>query len=346
MSGLPDGSTLEPVDARTAPDEVLAAMFAVAHRIEQEDLPEPPWVPGGDWVAELRGDAGMEDRADWLVRDASGAPVATGAFHASRTGENRHRAKLGVSVVPEARRLGIGTHLLRLATGAAVHAGRTVVQTWTTAGGPGAAFADAHGIEAEDELELNRLRVRDVDRAMLAGWIGRAQERAADHDLVGWDGPCPDDLRAGFAAARQLMNTAPQTRDHVDEVFTVERLDELEQAWAEAGAPWWTLCARHRSTGRLVGYTELSFSVEEPALAYQGDTAVDPSHRGRGLGRWLKAAMLERVLAERPAVEVVDTYNAGSNDAMLAINRALGFRVILRTERRRADLPALAERLG
>ena len=42
---------------------------------------------------------------------------------------------------------------------------------------------------------------------------------------------------------------------------------------------------------------------------------------------------------------MVDTYNAGSNDAMIAINRELGFRVVLRTERRRADLHALAERL-
>jgi hypothetical protein len=45
-------------------------------------------------------------------------------------------------------------------------------------------------------------------------------------------------------------------------------------------------------------------------------------------------------------VEVIDTYNAGSNDAMIAINRELGFRVVLRTERRRADLADLAARLG
>lgn len=321
-------------------------MFAVATRIEQEDVPEPPWVPVSEWVAELRADAGIQDRADWLVRDAAGAPIAVGHFYANRTGENRHRAKLVVQVVPAARRQGIGTQLLRLAARSALDAGRTVVQTWTPADSAGAAFADAFGITAEDELELNRLRAAEVDPGLLQRWIDRAAERAADYELVGWDGRCPTDLREAYAAAREVMNTSPQISDHVDEVFTVEKLDELEGSWEESGVPWSTLCARHVPTGHLAGYTELTFSAEEPALAYQGDTAVDPAHRERGIGRWLKAALLRQALEEHPALQVVDTYNAGSNDAMLAINRALGFGVILRTERRRADLAELATRLG
>jgi hypothetical protein len=51
------------------------------------------------------------------------------------------------------------------------------------------------------------------------------------------------------------------------------------------------------------------------------------------LAKWAKAAMLVRLKSERPEVLCVRTSNAFSNEAMLAINTALGFNVVeVRTE--------------
>ena len=61
-------------------------------------------------------------------------------------------------------------------------------------------------------------------------------------------------------------------------------------------------------------------------LLGQGGTAVVPTHRGRGIGKWLKATMLERVLDEWPGATLVRTGNADANAPMLAINTRLGFR--------------------
>jgi hypothetical protein len=43
-----------------------------------------------------------------------------------------------------------------------------------------------------------------------------------------------------------------------------------------------------------------------------------------GLGRWMKAANGLRLLDERPESRVIQTFNAGSNEATLAINRENG----------------------
>jgi len=52
---------------------------------------------------------------------------------------------------------------------------------------------------------------------------------------------------------------------------------------------------------------------------------VQPNYRGHGLGKWLKAVMLTRVLLEKPDVHYVRTGNAEANVPMLRINHALGF---------------------
>ncbi|MCA1847255.1 MAG: hypothetical protein LC792_29515, partial [Actinobacteria bacterium] len=101
-----------------------------------------------------------------------------------------------------------------------------------------------------------------------------------------------------------------------------------EATQAAQGYESWLLCARHDDSGELAGYTELTFSATWPQKAEQGDTGVWPKHRDRGLGRWLKAANAVRVLDERPEVKFIDTWNAGSNEAMLGINVAMGFRPI------------------
>src|SRR5205823_2520566 len=75
------------------------------------------------------------------------------------------------------------------------------------------------------------------------------------------------------------------------------------------------------------GFTEVLWNPARPDLVEQGSTAVLPGFRGRGLGRWLKAAMLRKVLAERPEARRVTTSTARGNMAIERLNADLGFTV-------------------
>ena len=79
------------------------------------------------------------------------------------------------------------------------------------------------------------------------------------------------------------------------------------------------------AVGEAAGTTEVFVNRHRPAASWQWSTVVLPAHRGRGIGRWVKAAMWQRLRTTEPEVTALETGNAASNAHMLAINIEMGF---------------------
>jgi mycothiol synthase len=174
-----------------------------------------------------------------------------------------------------------------------------------------------------------RLCLREVHSVLPIGAVQRSRVDvpAPDgYELVRWTGACPDELVDDLVHMNSVMNTAPRgDMDMEDMVFTQDRQRAWEEAYDRRGWTRWTAAAREVATGRLVAYTELTIFDDHPMLIEQDNTAVEPAHRGRGLAKFVKAANVRRVLDERPGTGHIQTWNAETNAAMLAVNVGLGF---------------------
>lgn len=106
----------------------------------------------------------------------------------------------------------------------------------------------------------------------------------------------------------------------------------LAEYVAFADVPAWhkrvKAVVRHRPTDRLVGFSFVNLPAATPELAIQEDTLVLREHRGHGLGLRLRQATTAALLAERPRVRTIRTWNAVSNTPMLDVNRLLGYRPV------------------
>ncbi len=210
----------------------------------------------------------------------------------------------------------------------------------------GALFAGNAGATRKSESHTNHLPTADVDRALLEAWVHEGPRRAAGYELMAWDGPVPEEHLEAFVELLLVMNDAP--RDDLelnDFTLTAPEWRETEQQGIAVGEQRWFLVARS-SDRTLVGLHDVSWAPAFPHVVFIGSTGVRREHRGHALGKWVKAAMTLRILDDRPDVVDIRTGNADSNDAMLGINRQMGYRPLFGVTTWELDVEETATKLG
>jgi mycothiol synthase len=328
----PDVS-LRRVGFRSGTDGELAALHAVeipvAVELRWNRMPQPI----DSYMAFARNLPSQFDDHAWLAETTDGSPVACGFCWSNSAGDQR-AMECDLSVRRDRRREGIGWQLFEKIRATTADEGRALL-TWTTSDAvpAGEAFSRRVGARPARANRTSELRLDQVNWPMIAAWADARPARERGYRLEMIDGVFPDHLRADAAIFHHIMQTAPrEDLDVGDVLIGPDHIAELDRALLEAGRLRWTALLRDPN-GACVGGTEVTFEQWEPDLALQQNTGIDPAHRGLGLAKWAKAAILERIRADRPETQRIRTGNAFSNAPMLAINDALGFTVVgTRTE--------------
>jgi mycothiol synthase len=318
------------VDPGTASPDFWARYHAYRRARHDEVRPEDPIDPDG--VVELKMKRGDPFEIHYFYEVAHGDRMLSwfrSGIVKPGTPEyetNKHLFWVDWSVHRDHRRKGIGRSWIPLAIDLMDRHGCTVFSAGAEENS-GHAFLRWLGAEEKMTGAENRLRMADVDWAMVKRWIADGERRSPQTKFEVYDGRLPEDMLEDFCPQlSSMLNTMPwEQMDHGDIVVTPAMMKEWYAQMDLSGELQYNMMTREPD-GTISGVTDMVYMPYKPTIIQQLFTGVRPDQRGRGLGKWLKASMLLHVKQLHPGVEWVTTGNAGSNAPMLGINKELGFK--------------------
>jgi GNAT superfamily N-acetyltransferase len=317
---------------RVSPDDEVGCADAVAvmNASAKVDCPESLLPTPRGYANSLRYGWDLDPPRAYLARDTDGTAVGLLSADAP-TYDNTNLVWLGVDVHPDYRNRGVGTELLAYGEALAAELGRTSLGASSWDLPKSEAFAQRHGFERKATAVNRRQDIANLDWAVVQKLYDEAAAVASSYELLKVTGPLPEELLEGMVAVTASINDAPKDDlDIEDDEYSPERLRAYEQAQVKSDRSLYRVIAREKSTGALAGHSTITVEHERPHIGEQNDTAVSRDHRGHRLGALLKSAMLLWMRDQEPALTQLDTWNAESNNHMIAINEQLNYRIIAR----------------
>jgi GNAT superfamily N-acetyltransferase len=253
----------------------------------------------------------------FLADGPDGEPVgttSTGRIWMHEAGFERYW--LGIWVLPEARRQGVGSALYAAVSDAARAAGKTGFQTeLSEEHADGRKFLENRGFVETDRSKMVRL-----DLAGLA--TPDAQPPAGIRFVTLAERP--DLLPGVHATAVETFPDIPWTDEPISALdFDAFVARDVDRTGIPRDA---FFVAVDGASGEVAGYASLIYSAGSTTVAYHDMTAVRRAYRGRGIAGALKRATI--TWAVEQGLESLETGNDEQNAPMRAVNLALGYQPI------------------
>jgi GNAT superfamily N-acetyltransferase len=240
--------------------------------------------------------------------------------------KNKELGWFDIFVVGSHRRQGIGTRFAKQAILSLRELGVTKIDTGSVSQ-DGQRFLEQLGATFKSKFSDRNLDLKTMNWSIIDEWL-KIRNKIANKWSIEFHTEITDDFIEQIVDPNHEIICELRSMGGYEFVSTRESeiKDWKDSArWIEKTGEKYSCFLIKDDLGNVIGYTEGGIRKDNPSQFQQYVTGVSKKTRGIGLGKLLKALMLDHIRKEHPDVQKITTSSNDLNDPMHGINNVLGF---------------------
>jgi len=183
---------------------------------------------------------------------------------------------------------------------------------------------------ALNRVERFSLRRADARTQLMESWLERIPRENPELRMEFFS-PIPDEhLEAYTRLFVDYIREMPSERESTQpfEMSVEENKRDIE--WRRKNRIHVYTFALFDANETMVGHSNAVVIEDDPSDVYQAMTGVSRAYRGKGLSRWLKAALFFKVGEDFPANQTMTTVMRATNAPIQKVNAEMGYTLLSR----------------
>jgi len=173
-------------------------------------------------------------------------------------------------------------------------------------GGMNDYVVDSFGACVGSIAEFSELNVKEANVEKIDTWLAEAPAKFPNLRIAFYD-EIPDELLEEYAALyTQMLNDIPVPSELFEPDITAKSTKDLQEAYKLRNHCVYSYLIFNEDN-QLIALTSLSINLKSTQEMEQSITGVKKEYRGRGLSKWLKAAMFKKLVTDFPELEKIET---------------------------------------
>ncbi len=173
--------------------------------------------------------------------------------------------------------------------------------------------------------ECYELTIQEANMDKIDAWLEEALIKFPNFGIAFYNG-IPDNLLEEYAALyTQMLEDMPGTSGLLDTKVTAESTKALQEGFKLRNYGIYSYLIFNEDN-QIIALTCLNVNLKDPKELNQSITGVKEEYRGRGIGKWLKAAMFKKILADFPELEKIETETHPENHPSRELSKQMGYK--------------------